>query len=191
MFRLQAVVLGVGLGFGAMAIAHASEPALNLKPGLWEITSQAKTSGETPMAEEYLSKLPPDQRAKLEASMKQMMANQAKPVVRKQCITEKTLREGMHFTDKSDPNCKQTILKQTSSEIQVKVECTGKTKSTMIGHFKASSPKAYAGTMNGKVTENGRTMTIANTMKGKWLGSDCGNVKPIEAPKPGTTMNPN
>ncbi len=196
MSKLKTVLVGVGLGVSAMAIAQAAEPVLHLKPGLWQSTTQVNVSGQAAMPampsmpESELAKLPPAQRARIEQMLKNMPGTAGKPIVTKSCITEKDLEDARNFAPER-PDCKQTILKQTATDIQMKYECTGENPTSMTGEFKTSSPLAYSGEMHGTATVNGHTMTIANTMQGKWLGSDCGDVKPMSHEPPKTEAEPN
>jgi len=154
MSKLKAALLGLALSAGAIAIAHAN--VLNLKAGLWQTTSHVKMSL---------------------ASMGPMPDH---PVVAKSCITDKELADVKNFAPANRPDCKQTILKNTASEIQAKIECTGKDAASMAGSFKSSSPTAFSGVLQGAVSEEGQSIPISNTIEGKWLGADCGSVKPMK-----------
>lgn len=157
MSRLKTALLGLGVSVGAVAIAHAGT-VLNLKAGLWE------TAALVTMSMPGMPNMP-----------------QVKPVTNKSCVTEKELEDLKNFAPANRPDCKQTILKSTSSEIQAKIECTGKDAANMTGTFKSSAPTAFSGVLNGTVTEEGQTIPISNTIQGKWLGADCGSVKPMKA----------
>ena len=65
-----AILCALGAGGVAVALALAGEiPQLNVKLGLWEISTHPQVSGNLPITDEQLQKLPPDQRAKFEAAM--------------------------------------------------------------------------------------------------------------------------
>ena len=71
-------------GAGVVAIAAlAWTQTLNVKPGLWEVTSVTQATGLPGMD---LSKLPADQRAKIEAAVKRRMAEQAAPKTSRESI---------------------------------------------------------------------------------------------------------
>jgi len=167
MSKLKAVLLGFGLSAGAMAIAHAN--VLNLKAGLWQTTAHVKMT----MAGMPAGQMPDH------------------PVVNKSCITDKQLADVKNFAPANRPDCKQTILKNTASEVDAKIECTGKGAASMTGSFKSSSPEAYTGTLQGTVSEEGQSIPISNTIEGKWLSADCGSVKPMDyAAKPNHDLKP-
>ena len=167
MSKLKVVLLGFGLCASAMAIAHAN--VLNLKAGLWQTTARIKMTmagmptGQTP----------------------------GHPVVSKSCITDKQLADVKNFAPADRPDCKQTILKNTASEVDAKIECTGRSQASMTGSFKSSSPTAYSGVLQGTVSEQGQSIPISNTIEGKWLSADCGDVKPMDyGAKPSDDMKP-
>ncbi len=45
-------------------------------------------------------------------------------------------------------------------------------------HIDALSPTNFKGTFKMSETDQGKTMNVNGTMTGKWLGADCGTVKP-------------
>ena len=64
--RKPAMLCALGVGGLAVALALATEtPQLNVKLGLWEISTFPQVNGSLPITDEQLQKLPPDQRAKM------------------------------------------------------------------------------------------------------------------------------
>ena len=53
-------------------------------------------------------------------------------------------------------------------------------KATGTMRFQAAGPRAVTGTVDVVATNGTRTMTIKNTIQGKWLSADCGTLKPGE-----------
>lgn len=168
-------------------LAAAATERMNIKPGLWEITSQS--SGAPAMSPERqaqmdaaMARMSPEMRARMEAARKQ----QAAPQVTKSCITKEDVDRPFDFNnDKSQQNCTYTALKGTSTMQEVRVECSiGERKSTGIFHVEAPTPTAWNGTMDVTVSGKGSNdIKVKNTMSGKWLGADCGDVKPREHKK--------
>ena len=186
MSKLNAVLLGLGLGLSFVAVAQA-DPVLGLKPGLWQSSAQVKMSMSSAMSMPGVdtSKLSPAQRAQIQQMMGQMAATPRPPIVTKSCITAKQLENPENFAPENRPDCTQTIVKRTGNEIQAKVVCTGKDAANMTGDFKSSSSTAYSGVLSGTVSAEGRTIPISDTIQGQWLSADCGTVKPIDlAAKP-------
>jgi len=120
----------------------------------------------------------PQQREQMMTAMGRM--NQ--PHVSRSCVTQKMLDRGMSFDRPNNDQCTQTVTGSTSHSLDVKVVCTGeqqqKTSGTM--HMDATSRESFAGAFSMVSTDGANTMTMKRTMQGKWLGSDCGNVKPHE-----------
>jgi Protein of unknown function (DUF3617) len=175
--RILSFVLSVSF---CWAVASGAAPvSLDVKPGLWEVTSTGEVSGTPPIPAEQLAKLAPAQRAQVVAAMTAAMAAANKPVVFKQCLTEKSLQRGFE----PDPNmakdsCKQTVVSSTSTVLQVQMECTGPQKVSGTIHFEAASSEAVTGTVDMTVSDGGNTIQVSRTLQSKWLGADCGKVKP-------------
>ena len=152
----------------------ASAQSLNVKPGLWEVTATTHASGMPPMD---LSGLAPDQRAKIEASMKKQMSEMAKPTVTRECMTREKIDKEL-FGDKDlDPSCKRTTIAKSATVQELKVECTGKQKMTGSMRFEAVTPESVKGTVNMVAEGAGQTMNASSTFTAKWLADSCGDVK--------------
>jgi Spy/CpxP family protein refolding chaperone len=131
----------VFLSAGTVALAAQKIEPLNVKLGLWEMTMTLKTSGQLPLPEAYLSKLTPEQRAKLEADMKARSSAHEHTQTYKTCLT----KERVTF-DEEDKNCTRTILTSTSSKIAAKLACTQ--QEVQINgtlEFEALTPRALKG----------------------------------------------
>lgn len=178
MSKSHAILLGLGFAALSLASAHAAGAKFNIKPGLWEITSTGSTTGVPPIPADVLAQMSPAQRTRIEAAMKAAIAHSSAPHVFKSCVTEKQLEKGPDFANRSERSCKQTVLKRTASAIEVHVECTGKEKMSGVFRYRATSREAFRGTTDFAVSNGDRTMTSKRSVEGKWLGADCGSVKP-------------
>ena len=70
-----AILCALGASAAAMVLASAADtPQLNVKLGLWEISTHPQVSGQLPITDEQLQRLPPEQRAKFEAAMQAALA---------------------------------------------------------------------------------------------------------------------
>jgi len=150
----------------------AQTPALNVKLGLWETTSTTKVGGDMPGLD--TSKLPPEQRAQVEAAMKQLSRPQTS--TNKSCMTQEDLQKAT-FLGKDGPNCKTTVTKNTATMIEAHRVCTGGEASTQDLHVEATSSTAVNGTFKATTTARGKTMNVDGTIAGHWLSADCGEVK--------------
>ena len=164
---------------GAFA-AGASPITLNLRPGLWEMTSQGQVTGTPPIPAEMLAQLPPERRAKLAAAMAASQARASAPHVFKQCITLKSLQRGINVDDKHDAtHCRPTVVSSTASVMEMSVQCKNP-RETVSGlfHFETANPETVTGTINMTMSmAGGHPMHVKRTIQGKWMGADCGSVK--------------
>ncbi|MBZ5507373.1 MAG: DUF3617 domain-containing protein [Acidobacteriia bacterium] len=158
---------------------------LNIKPGLWEFTSTTQSKGAPPISaqekaemEKAMANMPPDRRAKMEAAMKAAQGGAARPHVHKSCVTKEDLSKPLDMGD--DKECKKTILKSTSREQDIRVDCTSGThKSSGTMHFIANNSESVSGAMDMQMSDTGGAMTVKMNFSGKWLGASCGDVKPM------------
>jgi hypothetical protein len=152
----------------------AQTPALDVKMGLWEVTSVTDIGGQLPAVD--TSKLPPEQRAKIEEAMKAMMGAHSR--VTKSCMTkEKFDKTNFMMTDQPGMACKQTIVANTRSTLDTSVVCTGDRAMTGQIHIDALSSTSIKGNMKSSTSGQGNTITFNMVMTGKWLGADCGDTK--------------
>jgi hypothetical protein len=156
------------------ALAQTPAPALDVRVGLWEITSVSHIGGELPTVD--TSKMAPAQKAQLEAAMKSAMGDHTD--TSKSCLTKQDLDKAsfMMRGDKST-TCTQAFVSNTKTLLESDVTCDG--EHSMKGHLRveAPAPTAMEATMNTTTTTSGRTMKVDVSMSGKWLAADCGTVK--------------
>ncbi len=159
------------------AILAAQPPMMDVKMGLWEITTKTNMGGAMPtmpkISEEDMAKMPPAQRAQIEAMMKNMAGA---PMVTKTCMTKEKYDKNSFMQQRPNQNCTQTITNNTRTSMDATIVCTAPA-STATMHMEATSSSAYTSTVKSKSTTRGREMEITIDMAGKWLGADCGDVK--------------
>jgi hypothetical protein len=164
--------------FLAVALSAADNIApLNVKEGLWEVTVTHSMSGMPAMPNippDALAKMPPDQRARVEA----MMNGQPSTDVRKECITKEKLEKHSAFSANRG-DCTRTIVSSTGSKLELKFHCEEK-QSSSDGTFlmEAIGSDNVKGTMHSVVkTSSGKTMNMDFTITSKYLGPACGDVQ--------------
>ncbi len=150
----------------------AQTPALDIKVGLWEMTMTTKVGGDMPTLD--MSKLTSEQRTRMQEAMKQFMGTHT--TTHKSCITKADLQKGAFLGD-DQPNCKTTVVKNTSTVLDAHQTCTGDDASTNNLHFEAASPTTVTGTVKSTNTSDGKTMNVEGTIAARWLGAECGDVK--------------
>jgi hypothetical protein len=180
MIGLRPVSFAATIGLCLAVPARAAELP-NLKLGLWDMTWSVQMNGKLPNVD--LSKLPANQQAMAQGAMKSAMAQMGKPHSYKTCIGEDQLKKGASFNFDKDPACTTTVLKSSATELQVKVVCTGKNPHTISVDYKAETPESVVGSAHVDMGAGGNNMLADSKMTGKWLGADCGSLKPGQVQK--------
>lgn len=152
----------------------------DVKPGLWETTSTTDMGGMPAMPQipaDKLAQLPPDQRARIEAMMK---GRGATPNVSKVCLTKEALAKALSFTQNNN-NCTQKVTTLSASKQEVHFECTGQFKGAgdlIIERLDSEHAKGDM-VMKGEGGRGGTPMSMKMSFTTKYLGADCGDVKPM------------
>jgi hypothetical protein len=180
--NMRVLLAGLCAGIVSTAASHAAPVPLNVRTGLWEMTSSGQTTGAPAFPASILAQLPPERRAKIEAAMNARRTQQSTPRVTKQCITEKSLHRGFNPDSRSGPelSCQTTVASSTATIMEVHENCTGREKVKGTFRFEALTPDTMNGTIDMVMTDGTHTMTIKRVISGKWLSADCGNVKSRE-----------
>ena len=154
--------------------------AIDAKTGLWETTVKVDMAGMASMVD--TSKMSPEQKARVEAMMANMGNAGPRQHASQSCVTAEDLKSSPIG---SDADCQYTFTTRTSTKVAGTVSCT-KHGSTQTGDFafEARSREAVAGTMHLQMQRTGAQPGSANVsmeMNSRWLGNDCGDVKPRSA----------
>jgi len=175
-FLLATIFLAL-IVFSSLTLwAADSITPLNVKEGLWEMTVTHSMSGmpATPnIPPDVLAKMPPEQRARVEAAMKGGPSTD----VRKECITKEKLEKHSAFSNNRG-DCTRTVVNSTGSKLEVKIHCEEKqtsTDGTLVVETVGSD--RVKGTMQAVTNANGHTMNMNFTFSSKYLGPACGDVK--------------
>jgi hypothetical protein len=165
----------IGLGLAPLAAPAADRIAA--RPGLWEFTHQNSNTGAPPIPAEVLAKLPPDTLAKMQAQMQHPAT-----VSNRSCITAQDLDRGFNPDDRPNSRCKNTVLSHSSTALEIAIDCADLGKEHGSGHgtakFQTAGPEAMTGTIDMTIKVGEQTMTHHSQVSGRWLGADCGDVKP-------------
>ncbi len=177
---MRLVFIGICLSGGALSAALAADNTpLKVRPGLWEMTSDSEHSGTPPIPPEALARMSPEQRAKFEAAMQQSMGPRHRVV--KHCVTQADIDKGFEkMENMGHGKCTQNVASSTSTLRAGTFTCNGPENASGTYRFEARSPESVVANWDVTVSNAGRTMKVKSAMQGKWLGSDCGSVKPKE-----------
>lgn len=150
----------------AVVFAATEEQPLNVKAGLWQVEYNVKYSGLPPQMQAMVDRLTPQQRAAMGLEV---------PRTSKICVTEKNLNTPWV---KGDNNCRWTVLKSTSSDLEVHgTSCkAGKNQgadSQLDLKIHALDSEHVRATMHGTGVDNGMNVTLDGDYTGKWMEATC------------------
>jgi len=165
------------LMFATICCAGAASAAGAMKPGLWEMTMKSDQMKAMPK----MSPQQMEQMRKMGVNLPQM---QEGGMVMKLCITkEMAEREKTPFQDQArqhQSECKPQNMKQSGNSYSAELICDGPNmqgEGKMQGTF--SGNESYSSTYDFKGVARGKPITQHHETNAKWLGADCGDVKPV------------
>ncbi len=183
--RLTATAL-----FVCAAWMAAPASAQSLKPGLWEMnTKMQSTNPEIARGMENMQKqlaaMPPEQRKMMEDMMAKqgvkMGDGKGGGMSVKMCMT-KEMAERHEVPMRHEGDCTTTHSPMVGGKMKMSFTCT-KPPSSGEGEMSFNGDASYNMKMNVTSSNSGKPETMNMESSGKWLGSDCGDIKPIAMPK--------
>ncbi len=153
------------------------QPKFNVKTGLWEQTVVSHSTGAPPLSDDVKAQLTPEQQRKMADAMASSQARATQPHTTKVCMSQDKMDRG--FTEEADrPGCKQTVVTETPTVLEVRQECSNPTGKVVITlHYKALNRETVTGKTHFEMTHGGQTMVSDGTIQGKWVSDSCGDVK--------------
>jgi hypothetical protein len=172
---------GFGMVFGlCTSIAMAQQS----KPGLWEVTTRMndpKMQAQMDAAMKQLEKMPPKERKMMEEMMaKQGVTMPSGGAIGSRFCVTKDMAEKDYVPAPAEGCTQQSQRK--GNQLTINMQCT-KPKSDIVMVANFISDTQYTMTMKG----SGPTpdSNVDMTGSGKWLGADCGTLKPMLVPPTG------
>ena len=175
-----------------LSLAAAWAEAPPIKPGVWEITTDSRSVNGKVMPDmsskmaEQMQKMPPEVRAKMEAQMKArgiQMAPAGGQMGVRMCITKDMLDKNQW--QKTDGHCENTGQSHSGSTWTWQFKCT-QPPSEGKGSTTFQSSDTYVSEVHMSSQHNGQPVVIDMKHHAKWMGADCGDLKPLNTavPKP-------
>jgi hypothetical protein len=175
----------------ALAAAALALPAAaqQLKPGLWEMSNHvADSSGQLANAlaeaQKQMAQMPPEQRQVMEQMMAshgvQLSSGGGGAMVAKMCLTPEMVKNN-ELPMSQQGNCTHQRSAISGGKMKFSFSCTDP-KTSGDGEITFKNDSSY--TMKARVIQgaaNGDVMTVDSSAR--WLGADCGNIKPVAMPK--------
>lgn len=160
-------------------LAAQAQTAPPIKPGLWEVQSERLVDGKPmPDMAQRMKDLPPETRARMEAAMKGRVGPGGAMRI---CHTKESLDQG-RWQESPQTRCKTDFGSRSGSRWNWHSSCTEPMASQTDGEAIFTSPESYTVKTSTTMTMKGQPRTSQMTISAKWLGSDCGAVKPFTAP---------
>jgi hypothetical protein len=181
-------------GLIAIVAIPAFAAGFGLKPGLWETRvikhvmdgkdMSSQIAGASAQMQQAMANMPPEQRARMEAMMKQHGGPAiASDGSMRMCISPEMASRDKPIVDR-EGHCQPAVVNRSGNHTTFEINCnsngmmmTGKGESTSTGDLIKTQIDT---TMR---QANGETHVMHNETEMKFLGSDCGDVKPIPVPK--------
>ena len=178
MFRaqsLRSLLWAPGL-LACLGAAHAQTPPI--KPGLWQVQSEREIDGKkAPDLNEHLKSLSPEMRQRMEANMKQRGVDiSGGDAGMKMCMNRESLDQGKWQGEQT--NCKTEFTSRSNSLWKWHATCS-QPVSVSDGEATFASTEAYTVKNTSTMTLQGKARVSKMTLNAKWLGADCGDLKPI------------
>lgn len=162
--------------------------AQSMRPGLWETAFTMKSqSGQMEQgmarAQQEMANLPPEQRKMIEQMMAQKGVSMGGPggmgasSIRVCMSKEQAERLDM---PQRDSRCSQEIVQRSASGMKIRFNCAGDPPTSGEGEISFLSPTAYSGRMVVNTQIQGKPERMTMDQTGKWLGEDCGALKPVK-----------
>jgi len=140
---------------------------LDIRTGAWEV-KVSTTSAGNPIPADALAKMPPEQRAKIEAMMG-ARAGKLNTRTLHSCVTPQDIDRGDMMGKKKEENCTRKITAQTARHFEFDEVCTAPEPRKMHAKFDAPSAENYSASFDGTQGE-GR---VHVDMQGRWIGAAC------------------
>jgi hypothetical protein len=160
----------------ASAVAMAQTPPL--KPGLWEVRSERQLDGrKTPTPTGSVKNLPADMRARVEAQMKANGVAVGADGANRICLDKASLDAGRWQSRAT--TCRTEYSTRNATRWKWHSSCT-QPESTSDGEAVFASAESYSVSTTSTHTFRGAPQTTQMTIRAKWIGADCGDLKPVD-----------
>jgi len=182
---MRTIVLVSSLIAGVVVLIHGAAQAQSppIKPGLWQVRTQREVDGQRmqmPDMSEHLKNMSPQQRQMMEAMMKQRGVDMGAGGDMRICLSKESLDAG-HW-QRQQGTCKTDYGSRTSSTWKWHTSCTDPASET-DGEATFTSSDSYTVKTATTMSVQGQPRTTRMVLDSKWVGADCGDVKPI-TPRP-------
>jgi hypothetical protein len=170
-----------------LAVAAAAHAQVPLQPGLWEETMSTKSDNPQANAamaqmQEKLAAMPPEQRKMVEQMMAAhgVGAGSASNSLRV-CLTKEQIARDF-VPDGNNGRCSHKRIDQSGNTTRFSFTCEGKNPVSGQGVFTQVDSKSFTVATDTDMLMQGKPSHMHADLAGHFLGSDCGDVKPVTPP---------
>lgn len=172
----------------ALAGLALAAQAQSMKPGLWEMQNKMGGNPEMDRAmaqmQQQMASMTPEQRK----MMQDMMAKQGVSLAPGKggamavriCVTPE-MAARQELPSQTEGDCTTTVTSRSGNTMKMKFVCKNPA-SDGEGTYTFQGDSAYTANMVVRTSHQGKPQTTTIDAQGKWVGADCGSVKPVRPP---------
>jgi len=155
------------------------QAAGDMKPGLWEtriVKMEQDGKDMLAMMRQAMAAVPPDQR-------KKMGMSESDPMVSRMCISPAMAKSDNWLTHQNKPmgaDCTPPKVNRDGNRIAFEVTCKGHGGTVQSKGETIISGDQITSNVEITTTEGGAKRTMTQEAQMKFLGSECGDVKPLD-----------
>lgn len=183
MHKIPLALAAAALFSGVVGSSHAQPQ--KMRPGLWEHTVSMKSQSgqmEAAMAQmqQSMASMPPAQRKQME----EMLAQQGVSMGPKGQTVKVCVSPEQADMDRlpAQEGCTQNVRRTGPNTVSMSFSCKpagGEPPTSGEGTITFNGPTAYTGNFKVVTSAGGKPEQIDMAQSGKWLGADCGSLKPL------------
>lgn len=160
------------------AFAADKVQRLNVRTGLWEVTTTIHNQGHMPIPAAMLERMTPEQRARMEERLKAQPADRSRTITHKNCLTEQDMQKGDLFSTNPNKECTEHVVNSTSTAAEIQMSCKGEgLQGNGTVKIKVLNPENVEGSSHVTATGNGQTLNTDSTFTAKWVSANCGKTR--------------
>lgn len=181
--------VAIACALGCALALPAGAQDVHIKPGLWELNNKVSSPDGQMQAimdgmQQHLANMSPEQRKSMQQMMErngvQMNIGEGGALDSRICMTKAMIQRKEFPVQEGD--CKQNVTPLSSSRMRVAFQCTRPPVSGE-GEMTLDSDTSYRARMHITGKEHGQQQAVDMDVTGKWLGADCGKLRPMPQAK--------
>ena len=166
--------VGLALALSLAALAVDKVQPLNVKIGLWEVTTNTTKVEDIVIPAGLLERLTPEQHARLEERMRARPSDPPRVTMRNYCLTKEQLEKGVSF-GVNRKSCISKVVHSTGNRLEMRMECgiQGQgIKSAGELEIEALDTEKVKGLVRLTIVGD-RAAASSSTFTARWIGPVC------------------